>query len=118
MLANYNATSKTLTGGIYAVTAPGVLRIDDGDVATLAADVRLSGAAAKIEDSSARNALRNLAGVTAAGALALDDAQALATTGAAGKRRLDHIGGASSLTTTAPTARAPARRTSRPATRP
>ena len=69
VLANYNVTTKTLTGGSYRVTAPGLLRINNADVATLAADVRLSGAAAKIEDSAALDALRSLANVTSAGAL-------------------------------------------------
>ena len=53
--------TKTLTGGTYQITDPGLLRINDADVTTLAANVVLNGAAAKLEDSAARNALRNLA---------------------------------------------------------
>ena len=78
-LTNYDATTKTLTGGAYAVTAPGLLRINNGDITTLAAAVTLSGAAAKLEDSAARNALRNLASVAPDGRLGLEAGQALST---------------------------------------
>ena len=78
-LTNYSAATKTLTGGTYRITAPGMLRINDADITTLAANVVLDGAAAKIEDSSANNALRNLTSVAPSGYLGLDAGQALTT---------------------------------------
>ena len=39
ILLNYNAATKTLTGGTYEAVSSGILRIDDADVATLAASV-------------------------------------------------------------------------------
>ena len=96
-LTNYDATAKTLTGGIYSVTAPGLLRIDNADVTTLAADVRLSGAAARIEDLSGRNALRNLASIVPDGYLGLDGGQALTTVPLTNRGQV-WIGETSSLT--------------------
>jgi hypothetical protein len=101
VLTNYNASTKTLTGGTYQITDPGLLRINDAGVTTLAANVVLNGAAAKLEDSSARNALRNLSTVTPAGSLQLLGGQALATVALANQGTV-RIGEASSLTTTGP----------------
>ena len=109
-LSNYNAATKTLTGGTYIVTDPGKLLINDADVTTLAANVVLSGAAAKIEDSAARNALRNLASITPAGSLQLLGGQALATLALANQGTV-RIGADSSLTTSGPYAQAAGRTT-------
>jgi len=100
VLANYNLASKTLTGGTYQVSAPGILRIDNGDIATLAADVRLSGAAAKIEDSSGLDTLRNLAAITPAGAITLEAGKVFSPTGSLTSAGSLTIGAASSLALT------------------
>jgi hypothetical protein len=109
-LSNYSDSTKTLTGGTYQVTDPGKLQIDDANVTTLAANVVLSGAAAKLEDSSARNALRDLASITPAGSLQLLGGQALATVALANRGTV-RIGEASSLTTSGPYAQSSGRTT-------
>jgi hypothetical protein len=60
---NYN--SGTLTGGTYIVD--GILKFDGAAITTDAANITLSGAAAKIENGSGGNAITNLATIATGG---------------------------------------------------
>ena len=80
--SNYSATTKTLTGGSYVVSA--TLRFTGADVVTNEADITLIGADSKILDTSNNDALRNLATNAAGGGLALQGGRSLTTPGAFG----------------------------------
>lgn len=81
-LTNYNAGTRTLTGGTYSVGAGGAIRFDGADVRTLAADVTLSGAGSDITDPVLnQSGLRNLGTVAGAGALSVQSGRNFLTAG-------------------------------------
>ncbi|MGB8543009.1 MAG: hypothetical protein WCD49_15370 [Candidatus Acidiferrales bacterium] len=55
---NFNSSTDTLTGGVFVVD--GILKFDGANITTDAANITLSGAAAKIENFTDGNAITNL----------------------------------------------------------
>jgi len=73
-----NLSGTTLTGGTYLVT--GTLELLNGNIATNAASITLTGATSQILNSSTNtNALAGLAANTATGSLSLQSGQVLST---------------------------------------
>jgi fibronectin-binding autotransporter adhesin len=62
---NFNSSTDTLTGGVFVVD--GILKFDDANITTDAANITLSGAAAKIENATGGNAITNLNTIAAGG---------------------------------------------------
>ena len=62
---NFNSGTSTLTGGVFVVD--GILKFDGASITTDAANITLSGAAAKIENQSGTNALTNLNTIASGG---------------------------------------------------
>ena len=62
---NFNSGTSTLTGGVFVVD--GILKFDGASITTDAANITLSGAAAKIENQSGANALTNLNTIASGG---------------------------------------------------
>jgi hypothetical protein len=76
-----NFASNKLTGGTYSVT--GTLQFNGASIATNAANITLSGTAAKIQDQSGNNALLGFHNNSASGIFALSSGATLTTTGGA-----------------------------------
>jgi len=76
---NFNSGTGTLTGGIYVVD--GILKFDGASITTDAANITLSGTAAKIENQSGTNALTNLNTIAANGTFDITSGITFTTTG-------------------------------------
>lgn len=94
----YDAATRSLRRGNYVVLT--TLRLGGADVTTLAADVTLDGAAARILDSSGQDALRALATVEPAASLTVRNGKALTSSTALANAGTVTVGAASTLIST------------------
>ncbi len=78
-LTNYDAGSKTLTGGTFVVG--GTLRFTGADIQTNAANLTLDGPAAQVVDPSSQDALAHLASNTGSGTFTVQNGRNLTTAG-------------------------------------
>ena len=78
--SNFSATTNTLTGGTYDVSA--TLQFVGAEIVTNAAAIILTGSAAQIIDQSDNNALLNFATNTAAGTFVIQGGSNFTTSGA------------------------------------
>ena len=97
-LANWNGTTKTLTGGIFEVVEPGNLEVAVLDVAVNAATIRLIGTASGFVGTSG-SALQSLAANTADGTIEILDGRDLTTPVAFSNAGVLHLGQGSTFTT-------------------